>query len=345
MLPLATRAAALAAALLMPAALAAQSPTRDAERAAERREAARERSRRESDEREARGESLPPGAGRRSRSARIDTTVALAGRAEASLAVIAGRITVRGWDRPEARVRAESEGGDLLFEHSSSRLAVLQDERGRGRGDDARIDVTVPYGTRLLLRTTSGDVSAVDVRGEVESRTVSGDVRVEGARGRTLFESVSGEFTARGLAGPVRGESVSGGVTLEEVAGDVEVETVSGEIAVNRARASFVRLESVSGEIDFGGPLDRAGRYEFNSHSGTITLALAPDAGARVSVETFSGAVDTAFPLTLTPGSRDARPRRFEFTLGDGGARVTAESFSGDVNLRRTTSGPSTPRE
>jgi hypothetical protein len=341
MLPLATRAALLAATLLVvPGALAAQSRDRDAERDAERREA----SRREYEDREDRGESTRPGA-RRTSSTRIDTTVSLRGRAEASLAVVAGRITVRGWDRPQARVRAESEGGALTLEHSSSRLAVRQDERGRGRGDDARIDVTVPYGTRLLLRTTSGDMSVVDVRGEVESRTVSGDVRIEGTRGRTLFESVSGEFAARSLAGPVRGESVSGEVTLEEVAGDVEVETVSGEISVNRARASFVRLESVSGEIDFGGPLDRAGRYEFNSHSGTITLGLAPDAGARVSVETFSGSLDTAFPLTLAPGSRDERPRRFEFTLGGGGARVTAESFSGDVNLRRTTSGSSTPRE
>lgn len=278
--------------------------------------------------------------------ATIDTTVALSGRGEASLTLVAGRVTVRGWDRPQARVRAESEGGTVRFEREASRIALREEQRGR-RGDDTRYDLTLPYGTRLVVRTTSGDVSSVDVRGEVEVRTTSGDVRIEGTSGRTIVESVSGEIEARGLTGPVRGQSVSGDVTLDRVAGDVEVETVSGEIAVNQARASFVRLETTSGDLDFAGPLDRTGRYEFNSHSGTITLALPSEASAQVSVETFSGELDTAFPITLTPGGRGGRPRRFEFTLGAGGARVTAESFSGDVNLRRTgaTGGATTPRE
>ena len=268
---------------------------------------------------------------------RIDTTVAFDRRGEASLTLLAGRVTVRGWDRAEARVRAESEGAAVRFEHTRSRLVLREEGRGR-RGDDTRFDLTVPHGTRLVVRTTSGDVSAVDVRGEVELRTTSGDLRIEGARGRTVFESVSGDVLARGLAGPVRGEAVSGDVTLDRVAGDVEVETVSGEVTVSQPRTDFVRLETVSGDLRYAGRVERAGRYEFNSHSGTITLGLPPDAGARVSVETFSGDLDTAFPLTLAPtGDRDGRPRRFEFTLGAGGARVTAESFSGDVVLRRAT--------
>ena len=315
----------VAAALLLPGAVGAQRRGRD--RADE--DDARRRDRR--------GDELTT----------IDTTVALAGRGEASLTLAAGRVTVRGWDRPQARVRAESEGGTVRLEHGSSRLALREEQRGR-RGDDTRYDLTVPYGTRLVVRTTSGDVSSVDVRGEVEIRTTSGDVRIEGASGRTIVESVSGEIEARDLAGPVRGQSVSGDVTLDRVAGDVEVETVSGEIAVNQARASSVRLETTSGDLDFTGPLDRAGRYEFNSHSGTITLALPPEASAQVSVETFSGELDTAYPITLTPAGRGVRPRRFEFTLGAGGARVTAESFSGDINLRRTGAAggaTTTPRE
>ncbi len=318
MRPYTTFYAALAATLLLPAALASQST-------GDRRPDSREEERRE---------------GQRDR---IDTTVALAGRAEVNLSLVAGRITVRGWNRTQARVQAETEGGTLVFASSSSRLTLRQEGRSRRR-DDARYDVTVPFGTRLVMRSVSGDLSAVDVRGEVEARTTSGDVRIEGAGGRTLFESVSGEIAARRLAGPVRGQSVSGDVTLTEVAGDIEVETVSGEITVNQARASFVRLESTSGNLEFTGPLDRAGRYEFNSHSGTITLGLPSDAGAQVSVETFSGELDTAFPLTLTPNERTGRPRRFEFTLGGGGARLTAESFSGDVNLRRS-GGTTTPRE
>jgi hypothetical protein len=281
---------------------------------------------------------------RRGRS-RIDTTVTLERRGEVDLSLVAGRITVRGWDRGEARVRAESEGGRVRLRSSASRLSVQEDGRRNG-SDDTRYDVTVPYGTRLVLRSLSGDVTAVDVRGEVEAHSTSGNVRVEGTAGRALIETVSGEIEGRRLGGPLRGQSVSGDVTVDEVTGDVEVETVSGQIALNQARAGFVRMESTSGDLAFGGALDRAGRYEFNSHSGTITLTLPPDVGAQVAVETFSGELDTAFPLTLSPSGSDGRPRRFDFTLGDGGARVTAESFSGDINLKRGGSRSSTsPRE
>jgi DUF4097 and DUF4098 domain-containing protein YvlB len=335
--------AAVAAVLLLPSALPAQRRDPDRERE-------REAARREREERRARAERCDPDDDscdedddRRDRRARLDTTVRLSGRAEVNLSLVDGRITVRGWDRSEAHVRAESESGDIRFESSGSRLELRQERRAR-HSDDARYDVSVPYGTRVVMRSTSGDLSATEVRGEVEAHTTSGNLRIEGASGRTLFESISGDVEGRRLTGPVRGQAISGSVSLEQITGDVEVETVSGEIAVNQARGSFVRLETTSGDLDFSGPFDRSGRYEFNSHSGSITLGLPSDVGARVSVETFSGELDTAFPLTLTPTTGDGRPRHFEFTLGGGGARVTAQSFSGDINLRR--SGASTsPRE
>ena len=57
---------------------------------------------------------------------------------------------------------------------------------------------------------------------------------------------------------------------------------------------------------------------------------------ARFSVETYSGALDSDFPITLQPGERtNRRPRRFEFNVGGGEAHVVAESFSGDVNIRQ----------
>lgn len=274
--------------------------------------------------------------------ARIDTVVPLGRGAEVDLSLIGGRIAVRGWDRAEARVQASTESGTLRFQSSGSRLSLRQEGGGR-RGGDARYELAVPYGSRLVLRGVSGDLVAVDVRGEVEARSTSGDVRVEGASGRARLESVSGGIDARRVAGAVRAHSVSGDVTLAGVAGDVEAESVSGEVTLNQARSAFVRLESTSGDLHFEGSLDRAGRYEFSSHSGTITLALPAGAGAQVSLETFSGELDTDFPVTLSPSERAGSSRRFDFTLGAGGARVTAESFSGDLELRRARAATSPP--
>jgi len=265
---------------------------------------------------------------------RIDTTVPFGRDGAVDLALVSGEIIVTGWDRDEARVQAYSKRGTLRLDLSSSRLGLDVQSRG-GRMGDTRYEVSVPVGTRVLMRSTSGDLTARGVRGEVEARSVSGDIEVENA-GQVTFESVSGDVRGRELAGRVRGASVSGDVELAGIAGDVDAETTSGSVTITGARAKFVRAQTVSGDVTYDGTVDPSGRYEFHSHSGEISLTLPDDVGARLSVETFSGEIDTAFPLTMGGGDQSGgRPRRFEFTLGRGGARITAETFSGDINLEK----------
>jgi hypothetical protein len=78
----------------------------------------------------------------------------------------------------------------------------------------------------------------------------------------------------------------------------------------------------------------KAGLNEIN---GSASLqGLKAEGSETFTVATFSGALDSEFQLTLSPGQRvTGRPRRFEFTLGGGSAQVTAESFSGDVIISR----------
>ena len=85
------------------------------------------------------------------------------------------------------------------------------------------------------------------------------------------------------------------------------------------------------------GSVDSDGQYAYNSQSRDLVLTLPESAGGGVSVETFSGEIDSDFPITLQPGERDSREhgRRFEFTFGGGGARITTQTFSGDIVIRR----------
>jgi DUF4097 and DUF4098 domain-containing protein YvlB len=187
-------------------------------------------------------------------------------------------------------------------------------------------------------------VRVTGVRGEVSARAVSGDVEVRGAARRTRLTSVSGDVVGAQLGEDVRANSVSGDVSLDDVGGEVEAETVSGEITVRRSpRVRRMRAQSVSGEIAYDGGIARDGRYEFSSHSGEIRLALPADVGAALALRTFSGSIDSAFPLTLQPagdgrsfvGGRGGN-RNMEFTLGQGGARISAETFSGTITLARS---------
>jgi DUF4097 and DUF4098 domain-containing protein YvlB len=263
----------------------------------------------------------------------IDTTVAFGSAGVVDLGVIGGQITVRGWSRSEARIHASSDEGGIRFEHSAGRLLLEADRRG---GADAEFDLTVPYGTKVLMRSSSGDLHALGVKGEIEARTVSGELDVSEVVGMCNLENISGDIRARDINGSLRVNEVSGDVELQNVVGDVDISTVSGDIALPNAKSRVVRMGSVSGQITFGGPVDPAGRYDFRSHSGDITLRFPADANATLSLETFSGSIDSQFRITISGsgvGSRRASEHHIDTTLGKGGPQVTVETFSGDIRL------------
>ena len=57
--------------------------------------------------------------------------------------------------------------------------------------------------------------------------------------------------------------------------------------------------------------------------------------GASVSVSTFSGDMESDWPMTINPGGGRVHPREWEFTIGAGSAKLSLESFSGTIYLRR----------
>lgn len=273
------------------------------------------------------------------RRTRVDTTVRLDRGGTVDLSLISGKIRVTGWDRPEVKVVASIESGLLRFDANSSRVSLSvdqsEDSRGRRRHDvgDARYEVSVPRGSRLVLEAVSGDITATGSQGEIEATSVSGDVDVTGGIREVSVESVSGSAHAAQITGNLRAETVSGDVRAETVSGNVEATSVSGNVRLVGVQSKDVRAETVSGDIVYAGSIEPGGKYSFEAHSGTIRLTIPRGAGAQFSVETFSGDVSTDFPVTTVTrtGSGKRRNGRMEFTIGDGRARVTANTFSGRI--------------
>lgn len=267
---------------------------------------------------------------------RIDTTVRLDRGGAVDLSLISGKIRVTGWDRPDVKISASIDRGQLRLDANSSRVSLSVDQsddhkryRHRDIGD-ARYEVSVPRGSRLILEGVSGDVFASGSQGEIEATSVSGDVDVSGGVRDVSVESVSGSVHAAQVNGNLRAESVSGDVRAESVSGNVQATSVSGNIRLNGFQSKDVRTETVSGDIVYSGTIEPGGRYSFEAHSGTIRLNIPKGAGAHFSVETFSGDITTDFPVTV-PAGASRREGRMEFTIGDGRARVTAQTFSGRI--------------
>ena len=279
----------------------------------------------------------------------IDTTVRLDRGGSVDLSLISGKIRVTGWDRSDVKISASIDDGYLRFSANSSRVTLSVDDEGRrnrhGHGNvgEARYDVNVPRGVRLILEAVSGDVIARGSQGEIEASSVSGDVDISDGARSVSVESVSGSAHAAQVNGNLRAETVSGDLRAENVTGNVEASSVSGEITLVGIQSKDVRTETVSGDITYNGTIEPSGRYSFESHSGTLNLNIPRNAGANFSVETFSGGVSADFPITIPPSKR-GRQGHMEFTIGDGRARVTAQTFSGEININNG-SGSTTRRE
>ena len=343
-------------ALAAPAAVSAQSSTSEAarERAREQAEAKAERARELAEEKadrardaaEARAERARDKAERdrdrvaereeRSRSGALDTVVTFDARGALTVSCPGGLVIVTGSARNEIRVRARTENGAIRFTSNGSRATI---EPASGRGcSDGHFEVTVPTGTRLSAATWSGSVSIRGVHGEIDARAQSGDVQVRDAGDRLDIESLSGDVSIIGVKGETKVNTISGGIEVSDVRGDVSAETVSGDVALRNVTGKQVRIHTTSGDVSYSGSILDGGRYEFNTHSGELVLALPSDTGAELSVSTFSGGIESDFPITLKAGEHGigaSQAKRLNFTLGRGTARIVAETFSGDITLRR----------
>jgi DUF4097 and DUF4098 domain-containing protein YvlB len=204
------------------------------------------------------------------------------------------------------------------------------------RGDESRFEVTVPVGVRVIARAQSGDIAISGTQGEVDARAQSGDVKVEDVATRLDIGTLSGDVDVRTVNGDVQIKSVSGDVQVSDFKGDFEAETVSGSIVLRNAIGRYVRSHTTSGDLVYEGTIDPSGRYELSTHSGDIRLGIPSNSSAQLSIATWSGTIDSDFPITLRPGEHgigSAQAKRFTFEIGGGDARITAETFSGDITI------------
>jgi DUF4097 and DUF4098 domain-containing protein YvlB len=275
---------------------------------------------------------------------------------------------------PNGSVSVSNISGDIVVTAGSGdEVSIEAVKRSRrGRASDVAIDINEAP-SRVDIRTNyvggNSDISvdyaiAVPASASVEVHSVSGDVKVTGAQGLVRLESVSGNITVSGTPRLERAKSVSGDVTLTDAGGDgdmslgsvsgtihakglksrgVDVSSVSGDVTLASVACERLDAKSMSGDLGYEGTLARSGRYNLNSHSGTVRLVLANASGFVLDASTFSGSIDSDLPLTIGGNAdrgRDERrhgpnSHRVQGTFGDGSAVITVRTFSGDIAIQK----------
>lgn len=198
---------------------------------------------------------------------------------------------------------------------------TIQPRSGRrfrrfGGGD---INLTVPDGTDLVLKTTSGDIRAGHAPqgarpGRVEVSSVSGDVhldavgsdlRVKTASGDIYVDEVAGSLVAATASGDVRADRVGGDCEITTASGDAHVQfaggsvgfrSASGDVNVARLDGPSLRGKLLSGDVRIGIPARREIQLDLDSlagdlHNDLTPSGLEPEARLRLDISVVSGDV------------------------------------------------------
>jgi|KBSMisStandDraft_5_1062788.scaffolds.fasta_scaffold02634_3 DUF4097 and DUF4098 domain-containing protein YvlB len=282
-----------------------------------------------------------------------------------SLNNISGEIVVNGGSGDEVSIEAvkrtrgdksELANVQITVDDRAGRVEVRteheQNRRDRnGRSDHVSVDytVTVPASVSVDLHSVSGSVKVTGVHGSLRAETVSGDVTVVDAPRLEAAKTVSGDVSLTGVTadGDLSASSVSGNVRAKGLkARGLDLGSVSGDVSVTDVTCERLGVKSVSGNIEYAGAIVKSGRYEINTHSGTVRLLLANPGGFELNANSFSGSIRSELPLTIggDSGRRDDSPRSrrdavnnhsMRATFGDGSATLVVRTFSGDIIIAK----------
>jgi Putative adhesin len=253
-----------------------------------------------------------------------------------------GTLSVRGLD---GDTNLHSTSGDITAEHINGVLTA-NSTSGNITATDLRDDVSITAtsgeiriekaGGRVNARATSGLISVRDISGDATLESISDSVIAENIKGRVTVTAVSADVTVRNAQEGARINAVSGTLTVTNTKGLIEAKTTSGDVIVSDVDSHEIQIGSHSGNVSYSGTLYNDGRYSFQSFNGGVTITIPATSNFALSATTFSGSIETDFPITIPPGTTQTnRPKRLQGTHGNGGAQLKINGFSADIKLKK----------
>lgn len=154
-------------------------------------------------------------------------------------------------------------------------------EPGRGKGhmnvrnNDVKVafKIRVPTGVTLVGRTVNGEISALELGGNIESTTVNGSINIS-TNGYAQASTVNGDITAR-----LRDANWPGSIDFKTVNGTINLDLPA-------ATSSKVEATTLSGDIASDFPLTMLESTSRKHLSGTIG-----GGGREINLKTVNGSI------------------------------------------------------
>ncbi|GAB4085645.1 hypothetical protein GCM10028784_22750 [Myceligenerans cantabricum] len=224
-----------------------------------------------------------------------------------------GDISVRAADDDVVQVEAVARGGlshpDYTAREEGDQLVVTHECAWFPQFPQCRggLDVALPAGTDVVVRSSDGEVLATGLAGSLEVGTSNGNVGSSDVTGPQRLSSSNGDLTVRDAGDDVTLETSNGDVLTERVAGTVGTSASNGRITVVDAEDTVtaessngdVRIEGFGGDVlaeTSNGDVTVVGDGEpvrlvitTGNGSETVEGPTDPDADRTVEIETGNG--------------------------------------------------------
>ena len=254
-----------------------------------------------------------------------------------------GSVTVHGWNKDTVLVRGTLGEASTFFMGGGYTGAKMFVESANDRDPKpSRLELWVPARVRLWIKTATANIDVSDVAGGLDLYVVSGTIDVTGNPRELNAEAIDGDVHITGSPLWVRAKSATGAITMQGASSDAGFSTVSGPIKIDGGSGGGAgvfertKIETVTGNINFAGNLDRSGTFDFDTHSGSIDIAIPDKTNASFSVVTIAGSITNNVSRSKPIAGRFGRGSELTTDMGEGGAKISVRSFKGPVTIRRS---------
>ncbi len=305
----------------------------------------------------------------RSRRDVSEKTIAVHAKVYVSLCVSSGNVKVNGWNREE--VRAFVDGGSKVSfkvretkgdEETPVWIEVLGSEatgrgsggpsivrsnftgRGEGVGSGAgclsgkSIELDLPRNAALKMKGNTGETTIdslrwVDVNntgGRIFVSRISNGVNAQTFRGNVTVKNSGGKMQL----GAINGDVIAYKTETNEIGDYLKAKTQGGSITLQSVEQRDVKVNSVSGGINFVGKLANYGRYSFDTGYGAINLAIPSDTSCTVEAQ-YGGYLKSDFPIKVTKKGQYDTVKSLIGKIGEGSCNLAFKTFNGSILIRK----------
>ena len=263
-------------------------------------------------------------------SGQSEKTISTTATPRVSISNLAGKVTVRGWDRLQVHV---------AYTIASPKIAVDTEQvPTQGPADKLHFTSYLIHRSDVVPNPVVDYVVQVPSGASLDIHDPQGTINIESIKGDTSVDSLGGTISVADAEGHLSIRSVGGNIEIIRSSGRVEAYSINGNLHFVSPASTRLRGTTTSGTIVYEGDFAPGGDYVLSDYSGDITVICPSSASFELDAKTVRGKLDNQFPLVPRgPSSQSFHPPGNSIfgTQGSGQATLEVTSFSGTIRVRQ----------